>query len=307
MDWGLALTIIFGLISLIGIFLGWKAWNRPKISMVAENSTILANLTQSASGISVRYENKDVSNNLILLSVYLINNGNSDIDIRDVEQPVTIVLPEGSKWLSFKVIANKHEMIIKESHNDNELILDVGLWKKREGFKFDSLISLENEGKIYNKNEIFECFTIKSRIKGLDKVDILYLQEEKKYKNKKFKNIKTFVLPCIALILYGALGAFMYFDIPNTNKFNFKIYNDNQEVTLKSNNNIVEIYSEGNLIEKRKDGLYDLQIKAEQVTVSKAQKVMGMFTIFSGFFLFCILIYKDLMTYLLRKKLDFNH
>lgn len=89
LDLGFVLTVVFGVISLFGIFLGWKAWNRPKISFVAENSIILANLTHSNFEISVRYKADEVSNNLILISAHLVNDGNVDIDVRDVEEPIT--------------------------------------------------------------------------------------------------------------------------------------------------------------------------------------------------------------------------
>lgn len=306
LDLGFVLTVVFGVISLFGIFLGWKAWNRPKISFVAENSIILANLTHSNFEISVRYKEDEVSNNLILISAHLVNDGNVDIDVRDVEEPITINLPESAKWMSFEVINNKHGMKICEDLDSNSLKLNIGLWKKREGFKFDALIAFDNEDVLVGRKKIFDEFIISSRIKGLDNVNILNLGETRTYKSKFSKILKLFIIPIIGSGFYIFLGLILVFGVLNKNRYDLKVYKDNEVINLKVENGEPKFYQGALLLNNNEQKTHDLKLVAEKVKDAKNDKIIGFITILMGFIMFIILTYKDIKSYMLKKKIDRN-
>lgn len=304
MDISLILTIVFGILGLFGIFFGWKAWHRPKISLIAKSSTVLANLTNSSFEISVKYQEKEVSNNLILISAYLINNGNVDIDIRDVEQPVTIILPGESKWLSFQVRNNKNGMKIAETIWGNTLELKVGLWKKGEGFNFDALIAFDHEQVLKEKKKLFESFNITSRISGVDKINILDLPEEKKYKNKYHKFFSQFGIPVIALMMYVGLGGGLYFDSFETTKYELKAYENNKELSLKVETDQPQLLNDKAVILSDKDGFYKLQVKPVKIEKFKEKKILGLATMLMGILAFMILSFGQIKEFLLRKKMN---
>lgn len=301
-DFNFVLTVIFGGIGLFSAFLAWKAWNRPKINLIAKSSTVLANLTNSSFEISVKYQEKEVSNNLILISAYLINNGNVDIDIRDVEQPVTIILPSESRWLSFQVVSNRNGMIIAETILENKLELKVGLWKKGEGFNFDALIAFAHEEVLKEKKEVFESFLITSRINGVDQINVLDLPEEKKYKNK-FHKFFIHGISVVVFIMYVGLGGSLYFDGLETTRYELKAYENNEELTLKIENNQPKLLNEKVIISRDKDGFYNLKVKPVKIEKFKEKKVLGLVLILMGIFSFFMLNFSQIKEYLLRKKI----
>ncbi|WP_163121317.1 hypothetical protein [Acinetobacter portensis] len=306
-DIGLILTVIFGVISLFGFCIAWKTWNRPKISLVSESSTILANLTHTSFEISVAYKDEVISNNLIFISAHLINNGNVDIDVRDVEEPITVKLPESAKWMTFEIKNNKHGMKIEESLNKNNLRLKTGLWKKGEGFKFNALIAFDNDDVLLGRKKIFDELVVSSRIKGLGSVKILTLGEEKTYKSKFAKILRLFVYPSLASGIYICLGLIILSGVLNKDKYILNAYKDSEVINLKINDSKPSIYQGdlalgGDVIEK----VDSIKLMAEKVNEKEEHRFMGGVTILMGVLLFILLTHKDFKSYLLRRKIDKN-
>ncbi|NUG64680.1 hypothetical protein HUN37_14470, partial [Acinetobacter bereziniae] len=162
----LILTIIFGVIS---IFLAWKAIFRTKIQLITESSTLLANLSKASSELIVFYKNDDVSNDLILVTGFLINSGNNDINKTDFEKPIILSLPDNGLWHAFNIRAKTEDMEVGYTFERNKLLLNLGLWKKEEGFYFDALISIKGGDDL--KDKIFDEIEIKTRIHNFYKVD----------------------------------------------------------------------------------------------------------------------------------------
>lgn len=299
MDLSLILTIFFGFIGVIGLFITWKAWFRPKIQLIVENTTALTNLGDFSSPITVKYEKEDISKNLFLISGYMINVGNVDIDKRDVENPINLVLPKNSKWHSFKILSNKSNMNINEFYTESSLEVNVGLWKKNEGFKFDALISLDVEG-VENKN--FDFLHVSSRIKGVDNITIVPLQKEKKFSNKWTKFFNKYSIN-ILLIVYIFLASILYSGFLDKDKYEFVVYDSNKKIVLlDSNHGNPIVQNDSGIINSDKDGFYNLYINVQKIETKKHDKVLAVIIFLFSIFVFIIVNFKEFKNHRIRVK-----
>lgn len=303
MDISLILTIVFGVAGLYGVFLGWKAIFKPKIQMVSEDVTIIANIGKISNDLKVKYKEQEVDKDLRLISAYLINVGNVDISVEDVEQAVTINLPSNSKWLSFQVEKNNHNMIIDGEFLDGKLVIATGLWKRNEGFKFDALVTTSNSDILEDKNKIFKLIRINSRIKGLGEIDVTPYPEEIIYKNSFTKYLKLF-LPLLLAMTYVILGVVIYMGLLTKEKFSLELYDDKYEIlqTQKKDNNWV-LRSLNTEYPRDEKGFYDVKVKLFNSSQNtEGDEKAGLVSILMGLILIVTYYLKHIKNYLLKKK-----
>lgn len=298
MDYGLILTIF---LSVLGLFVTWKTMFRPKVQLIVENITALTNLGDFSSPITVKYEEEDISKNLFLISGYLANVGNVDIDERDVEKPINFILPQNSKWHSFKILSNKSHINISESYTERSLEVNIGLWKKNEGFRFDALVSLDVEG-VDNKN--FNFLNVSSRIKGLDNIDIVPLQKEKIFSNKWKKFLNKYIVN-ILLIIYIALASIIYLGFLDKGKYEFYFYDNNGKLVLLDNVKGSPVVRSGfEVIPPNKDGTYNLGIKVQQIENKKRDQVLAVMIFLFSIPALIIINLKDFISYRIRARVE---
>ena len=99
---GVTVTIIVGI---LGIkyskkFIGNVSLTFVKHEWIPLFRTIVKNLDE----VEVRFRQKPISENIILLNGSFINDGNYDIDKSMVHKPLSIYLPKEFKFLKAKVI-----------------------------------------------------------------------------------------------------------------------------------------------------------------------------------------------------------
>lgn len=298
------LTVLGILVTILGAFWTWKAIFRPKIQLVSEDVTIVANIGKISSDLKVSYKDDGVSNDLILISAYLINVGNVDIAIDDVEEPVTIVLPSGAQWLSFQVERNNHNMRVKGELVNNRLEIGCGLWKKNEGFKFDALMTIHDESILKDKNEIFSLIKIKSRIKGLQGISVTRLPEAKTYKTK-LARLGLFI-PTILMICYILGGVAIYNGIGKKDTFSLLAFDNNKKVVdLKVINTEAKVIgTDGTIYKPNNNGFYELNVGVVENGAKKSDRIAGLGLIILGFLGVIMLNLKNLRSYLLQIKVE---
>lgn len=96
--------------------------------------------------LAVTYNGSAVNENLVLLNGAFINSGKFDITKDMVEQPITITLPEGYKWLTGRIVDSnvKAEFI---QVDDNNVSISTGLFRCGEYIRFHALAQLSETGK----------------------------------------------------------------------------------------------------------------------------------------------------------------
>ena len=210
MDISLILTIVFGIISLFGIFLGWKAWHRPRLKLVFARSTLLANLSKATKEITVSYKGAEVPNDLILIEGYLLNAGNTDIKREDVEDPIKISLGKDWLWHSFHIRNISPGLKLSAEIINNSVNINLGLCKKGEGLYFDGLISVEDGASLSSNREILKNIKIYSRITNVDRIEKVKLPTDfekngVKIFDKDYLFINIFL---IVLVIFMAVSTF---------------------------------------------------------------------------------------------------
>ncbi|WP_419819969.1 hypothetical protein [Acinetobacter sp.] len=293
----LALTIIFGVIS---IFLAWKAIFRTKIQLITESSTLLANLSKASSELIVFYKNDDVSNDLILVTGFLINSGNNDINKTDFEKPIILSLPDNGLWHAFNIRAKTEGMEVGYTFESNKLLLDLGLWKKEEGFYFDALISIKDGDDL--KDKIFDEIEIKTRIHNFYKVDKKNNLPNNSEGKRGKKKILIAIISNIFLLVYMGVGIAMYCDgVRGGYIYNF--YNDKNELLdldMKDSKVIVINKNTKKEIENV-EGFYKMKPRVynkEKVV----DKYMGIILSLASFSILCWLNYKIWSDYRMNKR-----
>lgn len=272
MDISLILTILGLLIAIPSIYMGWISLTRPKIKVVFDRSTILANLSKASNDISVSYKGAQVPNDLILIEGTLLNTGNTDIKKEDVEDPIEFKLLDGWKWHSFNVTHKSQGLKVHHNLDKDAVRIELGLCKKEEGFCFEALISVK-EGAVLNKKElIFKNIKITSRILHLNSIEKIRLTSDFN-KNSKFKNVKDFLfvnVMLIALFVFTGVSAFSQ----NKDKINYQFRDlDGSElmIGLDRNKNLSVINSKTSVQILSEDGYY--KIKPE-ITVVKPKSLI---------------------------------
>lgn len=201
---GIFISSIFGA---WGIYVALKQRFQREITFIREQSialfdTIVKNLPE----LSVKYKDSPVKPNLVLIIGALVNSGKSDISPPSIiEQPIRISLPEGYKWLTSKVISSSENVEAEiKVENDNNLVLDNGLFMQKEYIRFQALAEVPIEDSNGNKNkhslddQLEESLKFSHRIADLHEIKKLKLKE-KKYL---YRTFRTFLFTAIASFLF---------------------------------------------------------------------------------------------------------
>jgi hypothetical protein len=117
-------------------------YNRSvRITYAHDQAIALTNdITQNFPNLSITYREQAVSENLVLLKGYFINNGKKDISREMVEQQITLSLPDDYEWVECKVVESSPSLKASAIKVDRTHVsFDTGLWKSKEYMKFEAL------------------------------------------------------------------------------------------------------------------------------------------------------------------------
>ncbi len=134
--------VLVGIIlTIIGIFLTFKSKYSGKITFVNEQMIELFDAVgNSLDGLAVTYNGKSIEDNLVLLNGAFINTGKTDIAPEMVEQPITLKLPDGYKWLTGKLVDSNITASLEIK--DNNIEISTGLFRCDECIRFQALAQI---------------------------------------------------------------------------------------------------------------------------------------------------------------------
>lgn len=202
---GLIFTVFFGFLSII--LLKKKKYPGRLILLKQSSIGLFNNIARNFSEISILYKTKPIQENVIYVKSSILNDGDIDLDGKNAEKRLELKLEPDLKWIKVKVTEKcadiQCDAIISE---DNQvLVFDFGLLRKKEFFQFEALIET-SRGKI-DADEIYNFIKISHRIANTQKVKITSLLSEEQMERKK-KKIKSFsiqtgiqfILFCLVLL-----------------------------------------------------------------------------------------------------------
>ena len=167
---GLIASFVFGILSIYQ----FKSRRYPgKLTFYEEFAIgLFDSLVKNFPQIAIKYENKNIDAQILLLKAFIINTGSIDIKDSLVQEKLSLRLPPGYTWLNAKVTDMSEGANASVEIINNIIYFDLGLFKKNEYIRFEALLQIplgsdSTEG--INKSE--EIFVFNHRIADTNEIE----------------------------------------------------------------------------------------------------------------------------------------
>ncbi len=196
---GITISAGFGI---WGIYIAIRHRYPGRITFVTEQIIeLFDDIGDTLPGLSVTYNNDEVSKNLVLLNGALINTGSIDISQSNIEKPISLRLPDDFKWLNAKIINTSSDLNANvEITEDGNIVFDVGLFRKKEYIRFHALaeVPLGEADKLKSSSKLLSnAISFYHRITNTRKIDTSELDVISK------RRFRRFLIPVAMIFLVG--------------------------------------------------------------------------------------------------------
>lgn len=228
---GLILTLIFGILSIIL----YKSKKYPGgLTFIEEQATGLFDmLVKNFPEISITFNSKPIDSQIVLLKGFIINSGAIDIKDNMVEEKLTLNLPEKFKWLSAKIVdASYIGKSNLEIIGDNQIVFNLGLFRKNEFIRFEALadIPVIKDTNLSSRQIFKNELNFLHRIADTGKVESRPIELELPKLNTYYR-ISKMAIPIVFLIYLNIVTL-------NFNKFNIPLREFQYNLSLDTNKTI---------------------------------------------------------------------
>lgn len=242
--WSILSVSVSAIFGVVGIYLTVKSRYSGRITFVNEQTIELFDaIGNYLDKLAVTYDGSEVNENLVLLNGAFINSGKFDITPDMVEQPITIKLPDGYKWLTGRVVDSSIKASL-ELTNENEISVSTGLFRCGEYVRFHALAQLpEAEDDESNSKRFKKALGFEHRIVNTKNID----ETETKNRKESQKTLKRKGIPFLLmlLVLSGMIGFTIYQGFPKVMVYPYSVSSSLIEpVKVKTtNDDLVKIES----------------------------------------------------------------
>lgn len=164
---GILISVLFGA---WGIYLSLRRKNYPaSLTFVREQTVaLLDDFATRIPNLSVLYKDTPVNKSVVLLSGYLVNDGNVDITPQMTERPLSCELPGSCSWLEFKLTGAAEALSATGNiKSPQTLELNFGLFRRDEAFSFQALALVGAEYAKKKPTALADALHWSHRIAGL--------------------------------------------------------------------------------------------------------------------------------------------
>jgi hypothetical protein len=214
----LIVTVVGAILGAFGILFGLYTYVKSKkypgqITFVKEDCiSLVDSIIRNLPNLNITYNEKSISDRVVLLKGYLVNTGKIDIKREMINNPIILSLPEGYRWLEVKQVSSSSGIVADIhilSDNDRNIEFKFELLKREEFIQFEALaevpdINEENKDKTEKPpSTILEkAIAFDSRISDTGKIERLDL-ELGYYKRRK----RLMRIPIYGAIIVAFLSA----------------------------------------------------------------------------------------------------
>jgi hypothetical protein len=201
---GILISVFFGV---WGIYLTLRRTKYPaSLTFVrAQTVSLLDDFATRIPNLSVLYKDTPVDKSVVLLSGYLVNDGNLDITPQMTERPLSCELPGSCSWLEFKLTGAAEALSVTGNIKSLQTLeLNFGLFRRDEAIAFEALALVGTEYAKKKPTALTEALRWSHRIAGLGAIKTTTLPEPET-KSKKQQWALRFMYMAIALF-YLFLG-----------------------------------------------------------------------------------------------------
>jgi hypothetical protein len=208
MDMNLFLTLLGIIATLLigywGVKLTLKTRRNVSVAFVErEYIPLFKTIIKNFNSLEISYKHKPITENLVLIKVSIVNDGNIDIDKSMVYKPISIKLPSNFTCIE-QTITDKSENVNSAiTMLNSELIIEWDLLKKDEFISFDLLVETtvekENDTLLDRKN--LNDYKIDQRITNLNAIKKYSIDFTENEKITTSKMIRRKIMPWIFILL----------------------------------------------------------------------------------------------------------
>lgn len=201
---GILISVLFGI---WGIYLSLRRTKYPaSLTFVREQTVaLLDDFATRIPNLSVLYKDTPVDKSVVLLSGYLVNDGNVDITPQMTERPLSCELPGSCSWLEFKLTGAAEALSATGNiKSPQTLELNFGLFRRDEAFSFQALALVGAEYAKKKPTALAEALRWSHRIAGLGAIKTTTLPEpETKSKKAQLARKGTFIVMAAFYLFFG--------------------------------------------------------------------------------------------------------
>ncbi|NNN27057.1 hypothetical protein [Pseudomonas nitroreducens] len=198
------LSVIGIIIGFFGIYLAVRRSRYPgSLSFVQEQSiALLTDFATKIPNLTINYKDIPIDKSVVLVSGYIVNDGNIDISPQMVTDPLTCSTPKDTKLLEFKVTSSAPSLSVKtELLAADKAKIEFNLFRRDESFSFQALILLEDSDKTLKASIVAEKIKWNHRIEGLREVKSLQMPTPPKT-GKVFNWTKRIAAALISIVYF---------------------------------------------------------------------------------------------------------
>ncbi len=203
---GILISVLFGV---WGIYLSLRRAKYPaSLTFVREQTVaLLDDFATRIPNLSVLYKDTPVDKSVVLLSGYLVNDGNVDITPQMTERPLSCELPGSCSWLEFKLTGAAEALSATGNiKSPQTLELNFGLFRRDEAFSFQALALVGAEYAKKKPTALAEALRWSHRIAGLGAIKTTTLPEPETKSKKEQWSRKGVFIAIAAIYLFVGLS-----------------------------------------------------------------------------------------------------
>lgn len=201
---GILISVVFGV---WGIYLSLRRAKYPaSLTFVREQTVaLLDDFATRIPNLSVLYKDTPVDKSVVLLSGYLVNDGNVDITPQMTERPLSCELPDSCSWLEFKLTGAAESLSATGNiKSPRTLELNFGLFRRDEAFSFQALALVGAEYAKKKPTALAEALRWSHRIAGLGGIKTTTLPDpETKSKKQQWTRKAVFMVVAAFYLFFG--------------------------------------------------------------------------------------------------------
>lgn len=174
---GILISILFGI---WGVYFSLRRANYPaSLTFVREQTVaLLDDFATRIPNLSILYKDTPVDKSVVLLSGYLVNDGNVDITPQMTERPLSCELPSSCSWIEFKLTGAAEALSANGTIKSPQVLeLNFGLFRRDEAFSFQALALVGAEYAKKKPTALAEALLWSHRIAGLGSIKTTTLPE----------------------------------------------------------------------------------------------------------------------------------
>ncbi|QJW89400.1 hypothetical protein HNV11_08385 [Spirosoma taeanense] len=130
---GIVLTVVFGIPSVIGLL---QSLPSRLTLLMDERLNLYSNVSKNIQGLDITFKGNKINKDFYLIKASFFYQGRKDVLKEQINQPLSLELPEGSIIHDFNILSKEQNLDITVEVRGNQLLFDFDLLKNSDYIYF---------------------------------------------------------------------------------------------------------------------------------------------------------------------------